>query len=298
MGRSRAALRSAGVQVMNRLADRFGYDVLERTYYSPIPDLGKLPAGFWDDARPMPGVDLRMEAALALLEGPLAPHIREFDPPRDPTPGRVFHLANRTYESVDAEVLFALIRHLAPKRVIELGSGASTAVMVEAVEGTSTELQVFDPYPRPHWADGLRKHVTIEERSAEDLPPSFFDDLGDGDVLFIDTSHTVRAGGDVTHLLLEVVPRLRPGVVVHVHDIFLPYSYPEGWFRDDRRYFAEQYLLQALLADSAKFEVLFPAHALSREHPDRLAAVIPSFVPGAGGAFWFRARAAATNGSS
>jgi hypothetical protein len=115
--------------------------------------------------------------------------------------------------------------------------------------------------------------------------------LGERDVLFIDSSHTVRAGGDVVHLLCEVVPRLRPGVLVHVHDIYLPYHYPREWFEQLHWYWAEQYLLQALLSGNSRLEVLIGAHALWRERRQQLVELIPT-VAGSRSplSFWIRVR--------
>ena len=93
--------------------------------------------------------------------------------------------------------------------------------------------------------------------------------------MFIDSSHTVRFGGDVVHLLCEVVPRLAPGVLVHVHDIYLPYPYPRAWYEQFHWYWAEQYLLQALLAGNRQLEILAAAYALWRERPDGLTRLMP-----------------------
>src|SRR5207247_5820903 len=90
--------------------------------------------------------------------------------------------------------------------------------------------------------------------------------LQSGDVLFIDSSHTVKIGGDVNYLFLEVLPRLKPGVIVHVHDIFLPFEYPREWVRDDFRFWAEQYLLQAFLTFNSEFQVLMANNYLNHSY--------------------------------
>src|SRR5581483_11082477 len=99
---------------------------------------------------------------------------------------------------------------------------------------------------------------------AERLDEHVITGLGLGDVLFVDTTHTVKTGGDVTRIVLEFLPRLAPGVLVHLHDIFLPYEYPREWVVQERRAYAEQYLLQAFLAFNPTYEVVFPAHAVTR----------------------------------
>jgi Methyltransferase domain len=124
---------------------------------------------------------------------------------------------------------------------------------------------------------------------AQDVPASTFASLAARDVLFVDTTHTVKVGSDVNHIVLDVLPRLAPGVVVHFHDIFLPYEYPRRWLEDFGLYWSEQYLLQAFLALNPDFEVLVAVTALLRERGDAFAALLPDGATrGGGAAFWIR----------
>ena len=256
-----------------------GYDVVPRSFDSPLPDVGAIPDETWTPSE-MVGVDLRLAAAWELLEEELAPFITEF--PAD------FNVHNGTYESVDAETLYALLRWTRPRVVIELGSGASTHLIHAA---GPPEHRIFDPNPWAATGLGAVEGLTVTPLRAEDIPLTAFADLRAGDVLFIDTTHTVKTGGDVTRIMLEVLPRLASGVLVHVHDIFLPNDYPRPWVVDLRRAYAEQYLLHAFLLFNDSFEVLLPAHALAVSDPERLGRVIPSFRPGdAPAAFWLRRR--------
>jgi hypothetical protein len=258
---------------------RSGYDVVVRSFDSPLPDLAAIPEETWRPSA-LVGVDLRLPAAWALLEDELAPFIADF--PTD------FEIRNGTYESVDAEALYALLRWARPRRVIELGSGASSHLVHAA---GPFEHRIFDPYPWAATRLGPVEGLTITPLRAEDIPLREFAALEAGDVLFVDTTHTVKTGGDVTRIMLEVLPRLASGVLVHVHDIFLPNDYPRPWVVDLRRAYAEQYLLHAFLVFNDAFEVLLPAHALAASDPERLGRVIPSFRPGdAPGAFWLRRR--------
>jgi predicted O-methyltransferase YrrM len=235
----------------------------------------------------MPGVDFDLARQLAWLENDLAPYIAEFPYPREQPAEGGFYLDNGNYETVDAETLWAIVRHLKPERIIELGSGYSTLVMAGAVEanreeGHTTELRTFDPYAR----DFVKGAVP---QSALDVPLERFDELQSGDVLFVDTTHTVKTGSEVNRIVLEVLPRLAPGVHVHFHDIFLPYEYPREYLADQWWFWAEQYLLQAFLACNDHFEVTLATNALATDHADRVAAVVPSFTPGIQpGAFWIR----------
>jgi len=284
-GIARAAIR--------RTAPRVGYDVVEHNFNSPLPDRDRLPDWVWSDRREPAGIDLRLSDAEALLTGALQPYVAEFDPPRQPRASRRYYLENGTYQSVDAESLYAILRYFKHSRVIELGSGASSNVIAEAREandrdGHPLRHTIFDPFP--FTASPLAPvEAEVHRERTEDLDLATFTELDAGDILFADTTHTVKTGGDVPRLILDVLPVLRAGVIVHVHDIFLPYDYPRHWVLDQRRAWAEQYLLQAFLAFNASYDVLFPAYALARRVPDVVSAAIPSFDPGVPpGAFWMR----------
>jgi hypothetical protein len=290
--------KAAIVNVARQILRRAGFDLLPRSYYSPIPELGVLPADHFARPLPMPGLRWDVGAQLALLEGDLAPHVRAFPFPREPSPDGGFHLDNGNYESVDAELLWAFTRHLRPRRVVELGSGWSTLVIAGALEANARDghpatFVAYDPYPRPIVSPRPAGLHALEAIGAADVPLERFTELEAGDILFVDTTHTVKAGSDVNRIVLEVLPQLAPGVAVHIHDIFLPYEYPEEWLREQQWYWAEQYLLQAFLAFNDRFEVLLGANALARAHAARVGAVVPSFSPDVvPGALWLRRTAA------
>jgi len=279
------------------------YDLVRRSYDSPIPHLDELPADVCDRRSPLAGgIELNVDRAIETIESELAPFVAELDFPLDgPVPPGRFFLRNENYQSVDAELLYAMVRARKPRRVMELGSGYTTlligmAARRNAEEGTATEHVAYDPYPRPHVIGEEPPAPTrLEPVSAVDVPLGEIGRLEAGDVLFVDTTHTVKLGSDVNHIVLEVLPALAPGVIVHFHDVFLPWEYPRVWVEERGYYWAEQYLLQAFLAFNDEFEVLIPAHAVAREHPARLTAVVPSFAPPPGrligpAAFWIARR--------
>jgi Methyltransferase domain len=272
------------------------FDAVPRNYYSPIPDLSALPSDIWRRRSELYGVQLDPVGGIEFVERELAPFIAELDIQTD-DPGRpgVFFLNNSGFESVDAELLYGMIRSTRPKQVVELGSGYTTllinmAVRRNAEEGMPTQHLAYDPYPREHVLGGhVPEPTRLETVSATDVPLTTFTQLEAGDVLFVDTTHTVKLGSDVNFIMLDVLPRLKTGVLVHFHDIFLPWEYPRLWFEEMQYYWAEQYLLQAFLAFNEAFEILVPAHAISRAYPDRLARIVPSFKNGVmPGSFWLR----------
>jgi hypothetical protein len=295
VGRALNRLKWAAWTLLKRLGDAIGFDVVWRNYYTPIPNARELPEGFWSQPVELRGFQLDLTGQLQFLERELAPHIAEFRPPLESSgrPGEYF-LDNTLFGSVDAEALYGLIRHLRPTRLVELGSGYSSLVIEAAAarndqDGSPVEHRIFDPFP---WLESVRPSGREVARvPATEVPLSEFEALSAGDVLFVDTTHTVKAGGDVNHIVLEVLPQLKPGVVIHFHDVFLPWQYPREWIEEMQWYWAEQYLLQAFLAYNREFEPLFAAHAVARADPERLARSVPSFTPQESPAsFWIRRR--------
>lgn len=282
---------------VHRGAARLGLHVLRTSYDSPIP-VAPTDAAF-DRMSPMRGVAWEPDAQLGFVEHELASHLAEFRPKPDPgaPPGR-FRLDNHTYDRVDAELLYAMLRWAKPSRMVELGSGYSTlvaslALAANAGDGVPCQLDSYDPYPSPHVLASDALGPRVRRVSAQELPESVVTGLTAGDVLFVDTSHTVKLGGDVNRIVLDLLPLVAPGVLVHFHDIFLPRDYSREHL-GNAHYWNEQYLLQAFLVENESWEVLVGAQALAVNFPGRLAALIPSFREGVSpGAFWIRRRGAA-----
>lgn len=276
------------------VAGRFGYDLIRRHYYSPIPDLDALPPDVWTRRSELMGVDFDVPASLEFVREELGGHVAEYRPPRQPTGDpRDFFLDNGLYESVDAELLYAMVRRFAPPRVMELGSGMSTLVIADARERNRQADRaghvVYDPYMRADLRPAISRVAEPRLVSATDIPIEDFKRLEAGDLLFVDTTHTVKVGGEVNRIVLEVLPVLAPGVLIHVHDIYLPFEYPREFAEERNFFWAEQYLLQAFLAFNDAFEIVVGANALLRIYPSETAGLFPSVRPGIHpGAFWLR----------
>ena len=199
-----------------------------------------------------------------------------------------FYLRNPMFGGTDALALYGMVRHFRPRRVIEVGSGFSTRLFVEAARRNGpTDILCIEPYP-----DAILKRgslpITLMEQCVQDVSVSTFERLDSGDFLFIDSSHVVRIGGDVSHLLLEVLPQLKPGVIVHLHDIFLPRQPPREWVADQLRFWSEQDLLQAFLAFNGAFEILLSNAYLRLRHEAVMQEVFPRSDWWGGGSFWIR----------
>ncbi len=280
-----------------------GYHILPAYYESPVPSSSDLTPSLWEQPSKMVGIDLRDGEQLHLLETLRARFKAEYDafPRSGPADGR-FHLNNRWFEKVDAEMLYSLVRHVRPSRMIEIGSGITTILSAAAIRqnqeddsGYSCSFTCVEPYPVRLNPGALPANFHLITQRAQDTGLDLFQELQADDILFIDSSHVCRTGSDVNYELLEIMPRLNPGVWVHFHDIFLPWEYPQSWVLGSRRFLSEQYLLQAFLAFNPKFEVMWASYHMLQAHPEALDAAFASFrvdITGPGtflpGSFWIR----------
>ena len=294
---NREQLTAAAEKLLRRVGRRAGWQSVRADYYSPLVDLAVLPASIFSLPAPMPGLELDLDRQLAFVRRELMPYVAELNVPvRAPDgPFRLF-LDNPWYGPLDAELLYAMVRWSAPERVLELGSGFSTLFIERALEdagrpGAPAAHVVVDPYPSPLLAHAPRE-LDVRPISGAELPAAQFGELVAGDILFVDTSHVVRPGGEVVRLVLELLATLRPGVLVQFHDIFRPFEYPRIFYERFDVHWQEQYLLQAFLAFNPNFEVLCANHALWRQRRDEAAELFPGLREGMQpGGFWFRRRA-------
>jgi hypothetical protein len=268
-------------------------------FYSPAVDPAEVAADqdrIWPADPAPPGLDLNPVGQAAFLDGPLRKWLADYDYPEQPPPGAppwAFFGANTQFERLDARALFAMLLELRPARMIEVGSGFSSLLTADVkrrhLDGR-LEFRCVEPFPRPFLRAGVPGIDEVVETRVQELPgPWFAERLGPGDVLFIDSSHVVKTGSDAVHLYLGVLPLLPAGVVVHVHDIFLPNDYPRPWVVDEARSWNEQYLVQAMLVFGDSFEVLFGSSAAAAMHPELLAEVLGGPV-WTGGSLWLRKR--------
>jgi predicted O-methyltransferase YrrM len=278
--------------------ERRGWLPIPLHFYYPFPAVRELESdGYWDRQTAFTGIQLDFERCLALL-GELG---REFGaecrwPEHSDDPHR-YHCANDSFGFTSAAVAHAMVRRLKPQRIIEVGSGYSTHILAGALAANAAgqsgdaELISIEPYPTevlnteiPHLGRRIRERVERVERS-------LFDELGKNDLLFIDSSHVIRYGGDVLCLYLDVLPALRPGVVAHIHDIHLPQPYPRVYFEQQRYVWNEQQLLQAFLCHNTQFEILLPCWMIHLERDDLFRAAFEAYDPAhhrPGSSFWIR----------
>lgn len=277
---------------------RSGFNLSPNHYYSPVPDVSRLGTADFRRVFTLAGVDMNEPAQLEFLEA-CALYKREYaEFPADGGGGGGtgrFHFRNGVYESFDAEVLHCMVRRLKPRRIIEVGSGFSTLVTAAACELNAREgapclFSAIEPYPNEIFQAPVAGLTELIRTPLQETDPALFATLGENDVLFIDSSHVLKAGSDVQLLYLEILPRLAPGVVIHVHDIFLPSEYPEAWIKEEHIFWNEQYLLQAFLAFNDSFRVLWGGTYMHQRHAARLQDAFPAYDPNRclPGSFWMR----------
>jgi len=246
-------------------------------YYEPLFNEKHLRHSLSDD-RHLPGINWNVSGQLALLESLQFGHELSSVPDERPDDLR-FHFVNGSFESGDAEYWYNLIRLKKPSRIIEVGSGHSTRMARLAIDRNKQEDPSYscrhtciEPYEMP-WLEQL--NIEVKREKVECLDPSFFAALQENDILFIDSSHVIRPQGDVLYEILQLLPSLNNGVIVHFHDIFSPKDYKQDWVLNKIRLWNEQYLLEAFLTHNPSWSILAAVNHLKHHHFDSLKRVCP-----------------------
>lgn len=280
------ALQKLGRDVTERVFlgfDRVGLHVMPKHFYTPIADYAWLRQRpeVWQGRASLTGVEWDLDAQVEWLRTVCEPYL-------DEVAGLQFYAditasgAGPGYEPIEAQVLHCYIRAATPARVVEVGGGATTAVMLHATEFNArdgkppTQITTMEPYPSA-WLKA-RKDLTLVPTGAEEAPLAIFDQLEAGDLLFVDSSHAVKLGSEVVRLCHEIIPRLPAGVTIHFHDIFLPYLYPREALTD---YWAPQEtsLLLALMTENPRLSVLCCQAALHYDRLPDVTAILPDYRP-------------------
>lgn len=261
---------------------------LTSDFYSPLPMLSELDRtrDLWDRPSELVGVRYDLQAMKTLLSRLAERYLPDYQ-------------ALPTYEEIkerrygpgfpilDAMIIVLMLRDLKPKQYIEIGSGLSTyyswlAVSKNGEEGHGCDITCIDPFSTGRlWS---LPGVAGLERSVQEVELALFERLSSGDVLFIDSTHVLKIGGDVAYLFLEVIPRLKPGVVIHVHDVHFPYNtpYPAEQYIFRAKwplYRTEAMLLQAFLSYNTEYEIMLSAPMLRHYCEEFLVATIPGYQP-------------------
>ena len=258
--------------------------------YPSLTEISKWEARIFAARDTIPGVDLRLEEQLRLLEQ-LGAYYRELPFPDEKDASTRYYFRNPMFAYADGIFLYSVLRHFRPTMVIEIGSGFSSALMLDVAE------RFLDPRPQFTFIEPAttrleallsvndRTHVQILATPVQEVPLTLFDRLGENDILFLDTSHIAKTGSDVTFALFEILPRLKPGTIVHIHDIHYPFEYPREWLYAQRGY-NEAYFVRAFLMYNDVFRItLFPSD-LIRRNRQWFEQHMPLCLQNPGGSLW------------
>jgi hypothetical protein len=283
------------LRLSRRIQDAIGVTVVRNHYYEPVFTDRDLPAPP-EQVRFLPGVDLNLAGQLAVLDRlRFADELRSLDGAT--IAGETYRYGNQRgmFAQGDADCLYSFVRSFKPGTLIEIGCGQSSIVSQLAARQNRTE----DPdYALRHiciepFHNGWLKDLGPEYRPEhiQDINLDLFRGLQPNDMVFIDSTHVIRAQGDVEHEYLKILPLLPIGVLVQIHDIFTPRDYAKGFLRDNRRFWTEQYILEAFLTQNPNFEVMLALNDLHKRREPRLYAAIPvlaSLPDLEPGSFWIR----------
>jgi len=237
-------------------------------YYEPLFNSKYLTKPLFNE-RKLPGIDWNVEEQVTILNSfSFREEFKEM--PDNYVSDIQFHFKNGAFESGDAEYWYNLIRLKKPKTIIEIGSGHSTKMARMAITMNESNDAMYkcnhvciEPYEMP-WLEKLG--IEVIRKKVEDMEPEFFRKLEANDILFIDSSHMIRPQGDVLFEYLELIPTLKPGVIVHIHDIFSPRDYLSEWIIDEMRFWNEQYLLESFLSHNNDWKIIGALNLLKHNH--------------------------------
>jgi len=270
-------------------------------YYSPIPSEDDYRFAYREAPRRLDGLDLRAEEQRRVLKRISAYYGRTPEFSRMRGGEQRFFYDNAYFSYPDATIFSCYVQDLGAKRFVDIGGGISTLLMMDlndsVLKGRPARIDVIEPYPA-RLRGWLREgdELNIIERKVQDVDLSFFEDLEPGDILFLDTTHVSKLGSEVNHVVFNILPRLRSGVRVHVHDIYYPFEYPSSYFPEGK-YWNEIYLWRAFLTGNARYEIELLNSYLELEHRELMLELFPKyFEPGAshltiqntGSSLWLR----------
>lgn len=246
-------------------------------YYEPMFNPKHLQHSLRDD-RNLPAINMNTDEQLSIL--------RQFHYndellaiPAHKTDKMEYFYDNGSFLSGDSEYLYNIIRHLKPKNIIEIGSGSSTMMALNAISKNKAEdsnytckMMCVEPYENS-WLE--KTESIIIRKKVEDIEKSFFEQLTTNDILFIDSSHMIRPQGDVLFIYLQLLPLIKPGVYIHIHDIFTPKDYLDEWIFKNIRLWNEQYLVEAFMSYNQNFKIIGALNFLRHQHYNEFSSKCP-----------------------
>lgn len=299
------SLKETGIKILNKLPYIRGlYAENQRLksnshfypghFFSPVvsvKDIEKRATEIWGkpDSDSINAIDLHTDEQIKLVQQ-LTKYYAEMPFGDEKKPNLRYQFVNDAYGHTDGIVLYSMMRHLQPKRMIEIGSGFSSAVMLDTNQlffSNSIQLTFIDPYPKKLYTlinENDKKSSTIIASDVQVVKLEVFEELEAGDILFVDSTHVVKTDSDVNYILFEILPRLKSGVIIHFHDIFYPFEYPKEWVLEGRNW-NEDYFLKSFLMYNEKFKMILFSDYLHKLHKDAFKGM-PLCYKNSGGNIW------------
>lgn len=255
-------------KISKYILKKIGVFPIIKNYYEPRFDFDYLKFKL-DSKRNLPGINFNISNQLSFLKSlKYTDELKKLDLTKN-TANYGFHLKNNFFEAGDAEIYYQMIRHFKPKKILEIGSGFSSLLALEAIkknldeDKTVTNLICVEPYENK-WLE--KKGADVLRKKIENVNKEQIFILEENDILFIDSSHVIKPQGDILKIFLEILPLLKKGTIIHIHDIFSPRDYPEKWLKEENRFYNEQYLLEAIMEYSDRYKILLSLNYLKNDH--------------------------------
>lgn len=273
---------------------KHGLNLIPSNFYSNTPSISEILNSYEYQESTPPYLDCGIfnpsELQKELSE--LIAFSADFNPPKigDEDNCRSYFWENSQFSHSDAMSYYAYLRRIRPQTVVEIGSGFSSLVAIETLrKNGSGKLKCIEPFPRSFITSlNEQEELELQTARAQDISPDVLNSmLNDGDVLFIDSTHTVKTGSDCLHIYLRLLPKINKKIYVHVHDIFLPFGLPQEWLLDLHIYWTEQYLLLAFMINNPRVRVLFGSAYHKHFNANLLAQFMHNRFTSGGGSFWF-----------
>jgi len=252
---------------------RFKLIILPDHYYVPVSNILELNKDrSWQKKSNLEGIEINLENQLQNIRKIVLPFKEKYKN------GELYDEAVKLnagpgFGVIEAQALYGVIRYYCPKKIIEIGSGVSTYIMMGA---GAKNITCVEPYP----SNFLKKNTNIKlvKKKLQHCDEKIFEDLSHGDFLFIDSTHTLKIGSDISKIYLDIMPKLKPGVIIHIHDIYFPYNFPRN-ANNTMFQWLETQMLQALLVNNSKLEILFCMSHLHYDYPNELKKIFPIYEP-------------------
>jgi len=265
-------------------------------FYSPIPSMDEIMRNekkIWGELPlTIAGVDLNTNEQLDLLRQ-MERYYHEIPFEAEKKQGLRYYFNNSAYSYSDAIFLYCMIRHTQPQRIIEVGSGYSSCVMLDTSElyfNGNIQCSFIEPYPellKSLINNSDESSITIHESPVQDVPIDTFKSLRSNDILFIDSTHVSKIHSDVNYIIHEILPALHHGVYIHFHDISYPFEYSKEWVMEGRAW-NEQYVLRAFLEYNSQFKIVLFNTYVESLYADKMINTFPLAFKNTGGSIWLR----------